>query len=128
MTYNVTANRSSFCPHCQQPMPQLRCGVKMYPQAAAVFDAIARAGAAGIDGHDLFEIAWQGKRKPKYGTLKNHVMMIREFLADTDFRIRCDRGGKYPVYRLTKVVSNQHVAEKSSGANRARSAVSAVNK
>src|SRR5580692_9433611 len=69
MTYNVTANRSSFCPHCQQPMPQLRCGVKMYPQAAAVFDAIARAGAAGIDGHDLFEIAWQGKRKPKYGTL-----------------------------------------------------------
>lgn len=107
MSYFTKAAKSNgACPHCGQPMPQIRCGVRMYPQTARIFDVIRSAGRAGIDGHALQERAYAGARKPKYNSLSTHIEMIRSFLADTDYTIECTRVGRNVpgVYRLVKVV------------------------
>ena len=96
------------CPHCGQVMPQMRMGVRMYPQTARVFDIIKAAGREGISGAALWERAYIGAKRPKYSCIKGHVDHARASLAETDYEIRCDRQGKHKgVYRLVKVVQAQ---------------------
>jgi hypothetical protein len=88
-------------------MPQMRCGVRMFPQTAHIFDIIKRAGPQGISGEDLFEIAYAGARRkhPAYSTVKGHITHARSALEDTDYRIVCERAKHGPgTYRLVKVV------------------------
>jgi hypothetical protein len=94
------------CPHCGQRMPQLRCGVKMYPMTAAIFDLIKAAGREGIGGRALFTRAYAGIHKPSYRALKAHVCHAREALRETEYRIICEHNGSAEaVYRLVKVVA-----------------------
>lgn len=107
MAYMTQAAKSNTCPHCGQPMPQMRCGVRMFPQTAHIFDIIKRAGPQGISGEDLFEIAYAGARRkhPAYSTVKGHITHARSALEDTDYRIVCERAKHGPgTYRLVKVV------------------------
>ena len=107
MSYPTKAALSNgLCPHCGQPMPQIRCGVRMYPQTARVFDIIRRAGSAGIAGDALMERAYAGMKKPSYNSVKAHVNYARNALEDTEYRIMCDSQGRGPgTYRLVKLVN-----------------------
>jgi hypothetical protein len=106
MSYMTKAAVSNGrCPHCGQAMPQMRMGVRMFPQTARVFDIIKAAGREGISGEALFERAYAGVKKPSYSCIKGHVDHARASLAGTDYEIRCDRNGRHKgVYRLVKVV------------------------
>ena len=84
-----------MCPHCQQPLPEMRLGVRFPPLKAAIFDLIKRAGDHGMTQQEIqgtFEI----------GTLdgvRAHIWGINELIEDTGWRIR--GGTKHaPGYRL----------------------------
>ena len=109
MSYPTKAALSNgCCPHCGQPMPQIRCGVRLYPQTARVFDIIKSAGPAGISGNAILLRAYAGMKKPSWTTLKAHIWQARIALRDTDYRIISEREGRGPgTYRLVKVVKVQ---------------------
>ncbi len=105
MAYMTQATKSNTCPHCGQPMPQIRCGVRLYPMTARVFDIIKSAGTAGVGGSAILQRAYAGMKKPSWTTLKAHIWQARSALRDTDYRILSERNGPGPgTYRLVKVV------------------------
>jgi hypothetical protein len=46
------------CPHCGQAMPITRLDLPMSALKARVFGAVKRAGQAGIESDDLFELVF----------------------------------------------------------------------
>jgi len=70
----------------------LRLGVPLSPLKARLFDVVARAGATGIAGDDLFAIALGDRRASRMSGLKAHVWQINAALAATGYRI-AGRGG-----------------------------------
>lgn len=79
------------CGQCGQPLPEIRLGVRLTPLKARIFDIIKRAGDAGIDRHDLFNIVFGDddahQRRHSFATLKSHLWQINEQLEGTNFRI-----------------------------------------
>jgi hypothetical protein len=99
------------CPHCDQPLPQTRVGVRLPDLKARIFDLVARAGAAGISGEDLFAIAYNDDAPIGKGirlqrsrkTLKSHVGQINELIEDSGYRIFCSGRNPTSTYRLARV-------------------------
>lgn len=78
----------------------MRCGVKLTPLKAKIFDLVRRSGPDGIENAALFDIAFNNtlpKRRTR-NTVKAHVWQINEMIRESGYRI-CGRGG---VYRLAK--------------------------
>jgi hypothetical protein len=76
------------CPHCHQPLPEMRLGVRLTPLKARIFDIVQRAGRDGIERNDLFGIVFgDQERRHSYHTLKAHIFEINELLADAGYRI-----------------------------------------
>ena len=83
-----------LCPYCNQPLPEMRLGVRLTPFKARLFDVVARAGSDGIMGEDLYNlVCTEGQSRD---TLKVHIWQINDILEDEGYRIR---GGRYG-YRL----------------------------
>jgi hypothetical protein len=74
-----------LCPHCQQPMPQWRAGVRLSPLKARIFDAIKRAGADGIRIEDINAICFDGLSTNV--NVRTHIHQINDALAETDIQI-----------------------------------------
>jgi hypothetical protein len=91
-------DRAPICESCGQSLPFFRIGVRLTPLKARIFDLIEQAGPAGIDGDDLFAIAFAGRNAAR-STLKEHVWQINNVIEDIGYRI-VGRGG---VYRLTEL-------------------------
>ena len=87
----------STCPHCGQPMPEMRLGVRLTPLKAKIFDAVVRTGTYGIMTSQLLAVVWSEKRS-KHG-LRSHIWQINELIADTGYRIE---GGNRWGYILVK--------------------------
>jgi hypothetical protein len=79
------SNRS-YCPHCGQPLPEIRLGVRLTPLKARIFDLVQRGGRDGIDRSDLFDIVFGGTGRCR-GTLKSHIVQINGLIADEGYRI-----------------------------------------
>ena len=91
----------SYCTHCGQTIPDtMRCGVKLTPLKARIFDLVRRSGPDGIESAALYDIAFDNTlpKKRTRNTLKAHVWQINEAIDGAGFRI-CGSGG---VYRLTR--------------------------
>ena len=65
------------CPHCGQRMLYMRAGARLGPVKVKIFDAIKRAGAAGISRADIIES--QGLEVGEH-CLRAHVWQINEIL------------------------------------------------
>jgi Fe2+ or Zn2+ uptake regulation protein len=66
-------------------MPQeTRCGVRLTPLKARIFDLVNRAGEGGISADDIGGII--GAANPN--TLKAHVYQLNEALAESGVEIR----------------------------------------
>lgn len=83
---------AGLCPHCGQPLPVKRAGTRLTPLKARIFDAIARAGPAGIDADDLFALIYGDRRHRSRETLKAHVWQINDALAGSGVSIAGTRG------------------------------------
>ena len=66
---------------------------------ARVFDAIKRAGPAGIETTDLFDLIF-APRGASRCCMKTHIWQLNEIIADSGHRIT-RRGGT--AYRLIKI-------------------------
>jgi hypothetical protein len=76
------------CPYCNQPLPEIRLGIRFTPLKARIFDLIQRGGRDGIDRVDLFDIVFGNQeRKRSYRTLKAHIYQINELIEDEGYRI-----------------------------------------
>jgi hypothetical protein len=75
------------CPHCQQPLPELRLGVRLTPLKARIFDLVKRGGEDGIDRRDLCEIIYGEVTEQALRTLKTHCYQISELIEDEGYRI-----------------------------------------
>ena len=53
-----------LCPHCRQPLPEWRAGVRLSPLKAHIFDVIKRADSNGITIEDINRIASTAGRPP----------------------------------------------------------------
>jgi len=77
-----------ICPHCQQPLPEIRLGVRLTPLRARIFDAVKRGGEDGIDRRDLVDLVYADEpTKPSLRTLKAHIFQINELIEDEGYRI-----------------------------------------
>ena len=65
------------CPHCGQRMAYVRAGARLPPLKARIFDAIKRAGRAGISGPDVVETL--GLEVGENG-IRAHVWQINQIL------------------------------------------------
>ena len=74
------------CPYCNQPLPEIRLGVRLTPLKARIFDLIQRGGRDGIDRGDLFDIVFGGTGQCR-ATLKAHIHQINELIEDTGYQI-----------------------------------------
>ena len=70
-------NKHIPCPHCGQRMAYVRAGARLPPLKARIFDAIKRAGAAGISGPDVIESL--GLEVGENG-IRAHVWQINQIL------------------------------------------------
>jgi hypothetical protein len=77
------------CPRCGQTLPERRLGIPLSALKARIFDLVQRAGADGIDGRDLFDLAYAGREKiPQRDSLKAHIIQINDAIEETGWRIR----------------------------------------
>jgi hypothetical protein len=79
--------KSRCCPHCNQPLPEIRLGVKLSPLKARIFDLIQRGGKDGVDKRDIFDIVYAEEKGAKLPTLKTHIYQINEVIGDEGYRI-----------------------------------------
>jgi hypothetical protein len=75
-----------LCPHCHQPVPELRAGVRLSPLKAHIFDVIKRADSNGIIIEDINTICFDGRATAV--NIRTHIHQINDALAGTDFQIR----------------------------------------
>jgi hypothetical protein len=88
-----------LCPHCRQPLPEVRLGVRLPPLKARIFDLIMRGGEDGILASDLLNIAYVDQPATGRKVLSSHVFQINEAIEDTGYRI-VGRSGRVGIYRL----------------------------
>lgn len=83
------------CSQCGQAIPETRYGLRLPPTKLRIIDAIARAGAAGIDADDLFELIYSGEQDVGRSALKAHVWQLNDMLieAGAGVFIQGTRGG-----------------------------------
>jgi len=79
------------CPHCGQPLPDERAGVALPGRLLDMFDAINRSPMTSIELASRFEIS--------PSCVRTHIVRLREYLADTPFRIASARHYGYSVGR-----------------------------
>jgi hypothetical protein len=82
----VLNNRTCAC--CGQSTADVRHGVKLTRLKARIFDAIERAGPAGIATRDLFDLVFANDlRRHAVSTLKAHVWQINQALLGTGLHV-----------------------------------------
>jgi len=79
------------CPHCGQPLPEARLGVALPPMLIRLLDAVRHSPATSIELASRFEIS--------PSCVRTHIARLREYLADTPFRIASARHYGYSVER-----------------------------
>jgi len=99
------------CQLCGQRLPETRMGVKLTALKARIFDAVRRAGRMGIDGDELFKLAFEG-RETKRSVLRNHISQLNDLLAGTDVVIR----GRV-TYRLERGVGREQKGREQAARN-----------
>ena len=90
--------RLQLCPHCQQPLPIVRLGVRLSPLKGRILDAIILKGGDGIVVDDLLS-----RFSMSRNTLKVHVHQVNEKLVEVGYRIY-GRGGRYRLVRTGKKI------------------------
>ena len=73
--------KARTCPYCSQTLPDIRLDVRLTPLKARIFDLIQRAGADGIDRHDLYIVFGDDDahaRWRSFPTLKAHIVQIND--------------------------------------------------
>jgi hypothetical protein len=89
------------CPHCQQPVPEYRLGVRLTPLKARIFDVIKRSGDHGISPDELFNICLRERdTRPSKLSLKAHINQINEATDDSNQKIVCVDGAYVLIRRL----------------------------
>jgi hypothetical protein len=83
---------TKFCPHCQQPLPIERHGVRMSALKARILDIVSRAGDAGILSESLIE---RLHHPMSVNTLKAHVSQINDLIEPAGVMIRSYQHRKY---------------------------------
>ena len=73
------------CPHCGQPLPETRLGVRLTPHKARIFDAVKRA-RDGILASDLADVVCTDNQSRK--ALKSHIWQINDVIADEGYQIK----------------------------------------
>jgi hypothetical protein len=77
----------SLCMSCGRPLPERRCGVVLPPVKVAIFDAVARAGAAGIATDEiaakLYAVTTPLAIARAKAAIKVHVCQLNVRLAGT---------------------------------------------
>ena len=88
------------CPHCGHSLPKRGAGVRLTPLKARIYEAVRRAGPAGIDADELFGLIYGGTPASRW-TLKAHIWQINDVLQDPGRRILGQRGngGRYRLAR-----------------------------
>ena len=79
------------CPLCGQPLPETRLGVALPPMLIRLLDAILYTPATSVELASRFEIS--------PSCVRVHIVRLREYLADTPFRIVSTRHYGYSVER-----------------------------
>lgn len=77
----------SLCMNCGQPLPERRCGVVLPPVKAAIFDAVARAGDAGMRTDELMRAVYGGSMRPGRSVIKVHVWHINARMLASGYAI-----------------------------------------
>jgi|SRR5215831_10973562 len=79
-----------YCPSCNQPIGNMRAGVRLPPLKAAIFDAIHAAGEIGISSRELIDTVYADRRRKPccLTTMRMHVLQINDLLVETDTRIK----------------------------------------
>jgi hypothetical protein len=91
---------TKLCPHCRQPLPEWREGVRLSPLKAHIFDVIKRADSNGVTFEDINAICFDGRSNSV--NVRNHVYQINEALAGTDFQIRGKASGMVGFFHVVK--------------------------
>lgn len=91
---------TALCPHCRQPLINTRLGVRLSPIKARIFDAVRRAGDAGVTRAALERLIYDRLVSDK--NIKAHVLQINEMLTHTDWSIRSDFAGRHRSYHLVR--------------------------
>ena len=91
---------TKLCAHCQQPMPELRAGVRLSPLKARIFDVVKRADKNGITIADVNGICFDGRASAV--NIRNHIRQINDALAGTDLEIRGGAPGMVGYYHIVK--------------------------
>jgi len=84
------------CPHCRQPLPQRRLGVRLPPVKVRIVDMIQHGVSCAV-------IAERLGKSPS--TIKTHVWQINELLEDTGVRIIGRSGRGSTAYRIARTTS-----------------------
>jgi DNA-binding winged helix-turn-helix (wHTH) protein len=84
------------CPRCHQPIRHERCGIYLPPRKARIIDVLAIAGDAGVGMNDLIYAVWDDYDARSPQTVKSHISQLNDFLTETDYWIRAERGGRQP--------------------------------
>jgi hypothetical protein len=80
------------CPHCGQPLSEVRVGIRLPPLKAMIFDAIKAAGADGITSHGVISSVYQTRKKPAIAAVKSHIWQMNDALEGTNFVIISQSG------------------------------------
>jgi hypothetical protein len=91
---------TKLCPHCRQPVPEWREGVRLTRLKARIFDVIKRADRNGIRIEDINAICFDGKATAV--NVRNHIHQINDALAGTDFEIRGGAPGMVGYFHIVK--------------------------
>jgi hypothetical protein len=81
----------SICPHCHQPIREIRLGVQLTPLKAAIVDRIKAAGDIGISTAEIISAVYRDRSPIKPTTIKVHIGQVNDLLVETDWRVRNDR-------------------------------------
>jgi hypothetical protein len=89
----------SLCMSCGRPLPELRCGVALPRVKAAIFDAVARAGDAGISSDEisaeLYVVTTPLALARAKAAIKVHVHQLNARLAGTGTAIVSEGRRRY---------------------------------
>jgi hypothetical protein len=89
----------SLCMSCGRPLPERRYGVVLPPVKAVIFDAVARAGDAGISDDkisaELYVVTTPLALARAKAAIKAHVCQINARLAGTGYAIVCEGRRRY---------------------------------
>jgi hypothetical protein len=93
---------TSLCPHCRQPLPEFRLGVRLPPLKARIVDMVKAAGDIGISASEIHDEVYRGERARRPNTVGVHIFQINELLADTNWVIASDGRGPFARWLLLR--------------------------